>query len=245
MTRCVEQTSVSAAWAAALEAVLDDDDRHVNHLLIRATEPLPEVPEIRDAADALLADLKLQGVDTVRNTIFPYETALDVPDPEELTQEYLQMYPALKSLGSPRGTYFGRIVAYPRADGSFGNQLVATVDKLKAANTGTRWSSIYEISIYNEQRDARLTRSFPCMSHLAFHVDGDHLDCLATYRSHDLVDKAYGNYLGLAQLQAYLAEQAGFAPGELAVVAGRGFIELGRRHHARLREIAALAPTPA
>lgn len=245
MTRCIERTSISEAWAAALDAVLDDDDRHVNHLLIRATEPLPEVAAIRAAADSLLADLELQGVDTVRNTIFPYETALDLPDPEELTQEYLEMYPALRSLGSPRGTYFGRMIAYPRADGSVGNQLVATIAKLRAASRGTRWSSIYEINIYNEQKDTRLTRSFPCMSHLAFHVDGDRLDGLATYRSHDLIDKAYGNYLGLAQLQGYVAERAGFVPGELAVLAGRGFIEIARRHHARLRDIAALVQEPA
>lgn len=245
MTRCIERVSVSEAWAAALDAVLDDDDQHLNHLLIRATEPLPEIAEIRAAADSLLADLKLQGVDTVRNTIFPYETALDVPDPEQLTEEYLEMYPALKSLGSPRGTYFGRMIAYPRADGSFGNQLVATVDKLTAASTGQRWKSIYEINIYNEQKDTRQTRSFPCMSHLAFHVDGDRVDCLATYRSHDLVDKAYGNYLGLAQLQDYVARRAGFVPGELAVLVGRGFITIAKRHHARLREIAALTHSPA
>lgn len=245
VTRCIEQASLSEAWAASLAVVLDDEDRRVNHLLIRATEPLPEVSEIRDAADALLADLELQGVDTVRNTIFPYETALDVPDPEELTQEYLEMYPALKSLGSPRGTYFGRMIAYPRADGGFGNQLVATLEKLKAACMGPRWKSIYEINIYNEQRDTRVTRSFPCMSHLAFHIDGDRLDCLATYRSHDLIDKAYGNYLGLAQLQAYLAEQSGFAPGELAVFAGRAFIGTAARHHPRLRDVAALATAPA
>jgi hypothetical protein len=242
VTRCIERVSISEAWAAALETVLDADDQHVNHLLIRATEPLPEVAEIRAAADSLLADLELQGVDTVRNTIFPYETALDVPDPEELTQEYLDMYPALKSLGSPRGTYFGRMIAYPRANGSFGNQLVATVDKLTAANTGRRWKSIYEINIYNEQKDTRQTRSFPCMSHLAFHVERDRVDCLATYRSHDLIDKAYGNYLGLAQLQEYVAGRAGFVPGELAVLVGRGFITIAKRHHARLREIAALTP---
>ncbi len=163
--------------------MLDDDDQHLNHLLIRATEPLPEIAEIRAAADSLLADLKLQSVDTVRNTIFPYETALDVPDPEQLTEEYLEMYPALKSLGSPRGTYFGRMIAYPRADGSFGNQLVATVEKLTAASTGQRWKSIYEINIYNEQKDTRQTRSFPCMSHLAFHVDGDRVATTSAWRS--------------------------------------------------------------
>ena len=239
MTRCLEATSVSEAWVAAVAAVLDDDDQHVNHLLIRATEPLPELDQIRSACDELLADLKLQGVDTVRNTIFPYETALDVPDPDDLTAEYVEMYPALKRLGSERGTYFGRIVAYPRADGSTGNQLVETVKKLGAAHAGKRWTSTYEVNIYSEQKDTNITRSFPCMSHLAFHLDGDRLDCLATYRSHDVIDKAYGNYLGLAQLQEYLALRSGFTPGELAILAGRAFITTAKRTYPRLREIVA------
>lgn len=224
---------------AGVQAVLDAKDQHVNHLLIRATDPLPEVGEIRTAADALLADLKLQGVDTVRNTIFPYETAIDVASPEALREEYLEMYPDLRRLGSERGTYFGRIVAYPRADGTEGNQLLETLRKLTAARKGTRWTSTYEVNIYNEQKDAKITRSFPCMSHLAYHVDGDRLDCLATYRSHDLIDKAYGNYLGLAQLQEYLAAQSGFAPGELAVLAGRAFITTAKRHNPRLRKLGA------
>ena len=239
MTRCVEDKSISEAWAAGLAAVLDDDDQHVNHLLIRASEPLPEVPDIRAACDALLADLDLQSVDTVRNTIFPYETALDVPEPAEPAAPYLEMYAALKRLGSERGTYFGRIVAYPRADGTTGNQLVATVNKLKAARAGKRWTSTYEINIYNEQKDTKLTRSFPCMSHLAFHLDGERLDCLATYRSHDLIDKAYGNYLGLAQLQEYVAAQSGFVPGQLAILAGRAFLTTPKRTFPRLQEIVA------
>jgi thymidylate synthase len=230
---------MSEAWAAGVQAVIDDEDQHVNHLLIRATEPLPEVDEIRTAADVLLADLKLQGVDTVRNTIFPYETANDVATPEQLCEEYLEMYPALRRLGSERGTYFGRMIAYARADGTAGNQLLETVKKLRSAHDGTRWTSIYEVSIYNEQKDTNITRSFPCMTHLAFHVDGDRLDCLATYRSHDLIDKAYGNYLGLAQLQEYLAEQSGFVPGELAVLAGRAFITTAKRHNPRLRQLGA------
>lgn len=241
MTRCVEAQSISEAWAAGVEAVLDDGDQHVNHLLIRATEPLPQVPEIRAACDALLADLKLQSIDTVRNTIFPYETAIDVPDPEELSAEYLEMYSALRRLGSERGTYFGRVVAYPRVDGTAGNQLVETVTKLRAARSGKRWTSTYEINVYNEQKDSNVTRSFPCLSHLALHLDGERLDCLATYRSHDLIDKAYGNYLGLAQLQEYLAAQAGFVPGELAILAGRAFVTTAKRVFPRLREIAANA----
>lgn len=51
--------------------------------------------------------------------------------------------------------------------------------------------------------------------------------------------KGYGNYLGLAQLQAYLAEATGFTPGELTVIAGHADLALEGSDASRLRTILA------
>jgi thymidylate synthase len=130
------------------------------------------------------------------------------------------------------------MIARPRADDTTGNQLLRTIEKLRAASSGgQRWTSRYEINIYSEYKDAGITRSFPCMSHFAFHVDGDELHCLATYGNHDLIDRSYGNWLGLARLREYVATTTGFAPGELAVLAGHAFIDLSGAKLTRLREM--------
>lgn len=235
--RYIEVGSLSAAWVHAVETVIARPGREAFHFFVRALEPLPEIDEVRAQADELMDAIGKQSIDTVRNTIFPYEWAQDIPDPEELCADYLEHYDDLKALGSPRGTYFGRMIAHPRSDNTTGNQLLKTIEKLRSASRGgQRWTSRYEINIYSEHKDAGITRSFPCMSHLAFHVEGQELHCLATYRNHDLIDRSYGNWLGLAQLQEYMATTSGFAPGELAICAGHAFIDLSGAKLARLRE---------
>jgi hypothetical protein len=232
-----EVRNVSEAWLGACAALLGLPQRQANHLLIRMAEPLPEDAAIRADADAFLAELRYQPVDEVRNTIFPAEVAADVPDPDALAADYVEHYDFIKRLGSPHGTYFGRMCAFPRSDGTVANQLAATAAKLRRAHAGSRWKATYEINVYSELKDGAKQRGFPCMSHLSFQLDGDRLDCMASYRSHDVILKGYGNYLGLAELQRYLAAATGFAPGELAVLAGHAVLDLsaGRR-----RELEAL-----
>jgi thymidylate synthase len=80
------------------------------------------------------------------------------------------------------------------------------------------------------------------MAHLAFQLgrhDGhtDQLDCLSLYRYQDLMLKGYGNLLGIAELQRYVAEATGFASGELTVVAGHAHVTLNAAARARLRAL--------
>jgi thymidylate synthase len=202
-------------------------------------EPLPEIPAVRVLADQLMKTVDYRPIETVRNTIFPAEWAEDIPEPEELARDYLEHYEDIRALdrANRHGTYFGRIVAQPRADGSSGNQLVRTIEKLRDASSGgQRYKTRYEINVYSEEKDANVTRGFPCMTHLAFQVDGDELHCLATYRNHDLIQKAYGNWLALAELQQYVAGASGFVPGELSVLAGHAFIDFSGARLAALEQ---------
>ena len=69
----------------------------------------------------------------------------------------------------------------------------------------------------------------------SFQLDGSHLHMVAHYRSQYMIQRAYGNYLGLGRLLAYVAENAGIEPGELMVVAGYAQIDSnGRRQLSRL-----------
>ncbi len=51
----------------------------------------------------------------------------------------------------------------------------------------------------------------------------------AIYRNELLVARGYGNYLGLAQLQCYLAEQTGVEPGELLMTIGHVELDAPKR----------------
>ena len=82
--------------------------------------------------DELLAAEDLQPAETVANTIFPAAIAATSRDHLELTRRYLAMLPTLRRLspGNARGTYFGRLVAFPGPDGPV-NQLDAVITRLR------------------------------------------------------------------------------------------------------------------
>lgn len=166
------------------------------------------------------------------------------PEPADLAAYYRGRYTTDGLLGfkqNGRGTYFGRMVAYPRGeDEEPADQLTDTVRKLRAElrYSGSK-SSRYEINIYSERKDTS-PMSFPCLAHVSVHLHQGHLHMQAVYRNEYLVGRAYGNYLGVAQLQAYIAEQAGTEIGELLMTINHVELESGNKRAAQamLKELA-------
>ena len=83
--------------------------------------------------------------------------------------------------------------------------------------------------------------SFPCLGHLSVHLHQRRVHLQAVYRNEYLVGRAYGNYLGLAELQRYIAHYAGADPGELLMTLGDVELETGNIEAAK----AMLAAFPA
>jgi hypothetical protein len=241
-TRSVEAHGLSEAWIAAVVSLLHSPGHEANHLFVRITEPLPENEEIRAQVDLFAKAGGLQPVDEVRNTIFPAALAEDLAQPSELIAEYLEEYDVVKRLGSPQGTYFGRICEFPHPDGTTTRQLEVIVAKLRDARANQLWRAIYQLNIFAEHKDQNKKRNFfPCMAHLAFqlspHETDPRLDCVALYRYQDLVLKGYGNYLGIAELQRYVADATGFAMGELSVLAGHAGLTLAAGSKTKLEDL--------
>lgn len=232
--RYVERPSLSEAWLGAAAVLLGEPRHEANHLFVRITDPLAEDDSIRARVDEIAQADGRQSVEEVRNTIFPAALAEDFPEPADLVAEYLEDYDVLRRLGSPQGTYFGRIGRFPHPDGTATPQLEVIVEKLREARSTKLWRAVYQVNIFAEHKDQFKKRNFfPCMAHLAFQVRPDdpepRLDCLALYRYQDLILKGYGNYLGIAGLQSYVAAATGFAVGELSVIAGHAELSLGRK----------------
>jgi thymidylate synthase len=240
--RTIETRGIAEGWVAACRVLLGCPGEVANHLVVRMTDPLPEDLQIRAAADEFASLSGVQEIAEVRNTIFPAELATDFPDPQKLEDEYLEVYELLRTW-SRQGTYFGRLLRYPHPKGPPTPQLQNLISKLRASHSGTRWRATYQLNMYAEHKDADKKRgNFPCMAHLGFQLGGDpdrpeRLDCVSLYRNQDMVLKGYGNYLGLAQLQEYVARATGFEPGELTVIAGHATLELRASGRARLREL--------
>lgn len=217
--RMIEANSVSEAWLDAVELLARPGTSKAVHLVARIRQPTLEIEAIRHEADKLVASKpKLWPIDTTRNTLFPASWARRHPEPADLAAYYRSRYFAPDGLMSyrnnERGTYFGRIVAYPRGQGPPGDQLTDTVRKLRDEVAGSNKSSRYEINIYCESID-RNPISFPCLAHVSVHMHDAALHMQAVYRNEFLVARAYGNFLGLGQLQQYIATAAGLDLGEL------------------------------
>jgi hypothetical protein len=72
------------------------------------------------------------------------------------------------------------------------------------------------LPVHSPGQDAGL--AFPCLTFCSFQLDGSFLHAVAHYRSQYLVQRAYGNYLGLGRLLRYVSEQTELQVGELMVI---------------------------
>ena len=134
--RDIYARDLSAGWASAVEALLAPAPHSAIHFAVRIADPAaPEHPAIRAMADRLVAGAGRQRVDTIRNTIFPAAWARRFPTPSDLADYYRQQYSTIRRFPkNTRGTYFGRIVAYPmghKGSEDAVDQLSDLVDKLK------------------------------------------------------------------------------------------------------------------
>lgn len=234
--RYVDAENLSEGWLEAVRLMRGVPSRKVVHLLVRIRRPDVEDPQIRAEAQDLIDKHNstkrerdwLCDIDTVRNTIFPTAWARRRPEPADLASYYRGFYTKNLLRGyepNERGTYFGRIVAYPREQDEPADQLTSTVEKLRdELKKGTNKSSRYEINIYNERKDGS-PMGFPCLAHLSVHQHDGRLHLQAIYRNEYMVGRAYGNYLGLAQLQTYMATAAGLTVGELLVTIGHAQLD--------------------
>jgi hypothetical protein len=262
-TVAVTGADLSTAWLAACRA-MSRTAPAAYHTVVRIHDPVTEDHRIRTRIDEIFAAADLQPVDTVAGTIFPAAIAATSRDHLELTRRYLTMLPTLKRLArtNSRGTYFSRLIHFPGPEGPV-NQLDAIITRLRSetANKGFRsgpLTACYEagftapgdgdaaaalaLPVRAPGPDTGILMGFPCLSHCSFQLDrSGTLHAMAHYRSHYMVEKAYGNYLGLGQLLNYVATQAGLMTGELTVTAGYARLDHRRRLSALLTDPALAA----
>jgi hypothetical protein len=250
----VEGQGVATAWIRAIWKLEELPDHRAFHTVVRIGDPLHDDPDTHAGLDRVLDRLGRQPVDTVANTIFPADLAARSRDHAHLVSRYRAMYDTVRKL-SPKnkwGTYFGRLIAYPSARHEDGfDQLAAVISWLRmesaykggktaryetmlaypldaeTADSGPPSAATCSVPVQRPGTDTGAMAT-PCLSHLSFQFDRTgRVHALATYRSHYMTERAYGNYLGLGRLLGYVSTQSGLQPGTLTVVAGYAQIESG------------------
>lgn len=236
----ITQSNLSLAWIEALEYLLAAPHGKAVHLAVAISQPeADEDATVRGALDRFIGARRDAGeplwpIGTVANTIFP--AAFYRPDRPEARERLYELHGRTQSLHrrmrAPE-TYFNRLVAYPGPGGAPFNQLEYIVDRLIKQRTPRRdghvvaLSSAYEVGLSVPGDDLRVqapgqdrnTRSFPCLSHISFTLEGDVLNLAALYRNQHFVARAYGNYIGLARIAAFIAREVDVQVGEILCLA--------------------------
>jgi hypothetical protein len=243
MAHLIPATTITDAWLQAL-GHLHRNDRAAFDLVVAIADPTPEHvdPLIVDALDHLLSTKRFQDVTTVRNTIFPVGLARSLHDRDKLYERYTRLLPTLRRIkANRRGIYFERLINYALIRDAKGvNQIERIImtlqNELSRRETGQGpLAHVYEAQIHIPGRDNR-PMGFPCMSSLSFHLDGPNLRLSATYRNQYYIRKALGNFLGLAELQRFIADAVRLNQGPLSVHAFHAEIDpdVGKQEAANL-----------
>jgi hypothetical protein len=174
---------------------------------------------------------------------------------DDLYTSYEEMLPDLRTFnGNDRGTYFARLIAWPGNKTAGYNQLKRRVEQLRShRNRGHSVSNAADLTVegtaeiesvqaaglqmYKSNDERQM--AFPCLVHIDLSVVDNHINIMAVYRHWHLVQKAYGNLIGLTRLLYFLAQQTGYEPGELMIHATVANTEIGAFNHAVLRELIA------
>lgn len=211
----VDEPDISRAWARALLHVIDHAGREISPLILSVTGfdkrgEVPETPAIREALDTVLSTKRIRSVEDVAFTIFPQRLwQVAQGDRVALFRYYKDAFPRYQAMNprdNRRGLYFERMTGYGRGPCD-GNQLEWILTQFEGRKRVRR--SMFQVSVFDPARDhlADAQLQFPCLQHVSFEPTKEGLVINAFYATQQLFVKAYGNYLGIAQLGAFMAQE--------------------------------------
>jgi hypothetical protein len=229
----IDDTNLSRAWARLLLQILGGAGTEIAPLVLSLSgfdqNGAPaEDPAVRQALDRLLKHKSRLLVDDVAFTIFPQRLwEMSRGDRARLFALYRATFPrwqAMNRKANGRGLYFERMVMYGRGPCD-GNQLEWILSQFNS-RTGVR-RSMLQATTFDPGRDhvASAQLGFPCLQQVSFEPTAAGLVVNAFYATQQIFDKAYGNYLGLAQLGAFMAHEMGMSLARLNVVVGIAKLE--------------------
>lgn len=222
-------TNLSLGWAQVLLRILDGSGKELVPLVLSLdcygeSGEIVQERVVRDTLDGLLDDRDTFDIESLAFAIFPQRIWKMSSGKRERLFAFCKksfarwkaMYPRANNLG----LYFERLIQFGHEAPCDGNQLEWILSRHNGRKRVRR--SMYQASIFDPKRDHtnRAQLGFPCLQQISFVPTKAGLITNAFYATQQVFDKAYGNYLGLAQLGAFMANEMGMAPARLNVMAG-------------------------
>ncbi len=210
----IEDANLSVAWGKALRLVTRRGFKEVVPLIVSVTGfdqdgRAYEDARIRNALDAVLDATDKYSCETVANTIFPES----LWNPDHPRSRLFERYGLIRSRlrraerQNVRGRYFDRLIS----GGPEGheNQIEFALSAF-SARPGVR-RSMLQFAVFDPHTDPSNAAQlgFPCLQHVTLAPTKDGVALNAFYATQYMVERAYGNYLGLCRLGRFLAHELG------------------------------------
>ncbi len=212
--------NLSNVWLEVFSTLYLNPPHEISPLIVQinVSNETNEIKGVREKLDAFLN--KGEDCHTVANTIFPISLWNKNLERNILFERYKKIWPQIKRfrpnyhgsyLPNNKGTYFQRMIDYNSLkDTEPFNQLEHIITTW---NNGNHLRSALQASIFDPRTDHNHSRrrEFPCLQQLAFNPLGKNgcngLEIIAFYANQTIVEKAYGNYLGLLNLGKFMAHE--------------------------------------
>jgi hypothetical protein len=245
----IEAKNVSEAYAKILVHICDHPGKEIAPLVLSISgfsqeQLIPEDAELRIALDDLLKKKGKSDIEDVAHTIFPQRFwTMAQGDRAQLFAFYKMAFPAYQKRNpklNGRGLYFERLMMYGRGPCD-GNQLEWILSQYESRHDARR--SMWQSTTFDPSRDHTNTAQlgFPCLQQVSFVPTKAGLVANAFYATQQVFDKAYGNYLGLARLGAFMAHEMKMPLVQLNVMVGVAKLERITKSDPQLKQLLATA----
>jgi thymidylate synthase len=222
-------------WLAAASAV-QARGGEAHNVVIDIADPLAESATdagiIREV-DAFLRGHHRNTLNGVANTIFPQSTLDRHGSPAFYGVYRDTVLPRMKQMTRDWGRYFDRLTAWRKLEGlkvKIVNPLDDLVQFMKTQIASDRtYRNAYEMTIFDPARDAGKVANRQCLSFLSFKLtDDNQLLLTVLYRNHAYIARGLGNFIGLARLMAFVADETGATMGSLTCISTHAEIDHGK-----------------
>ena len=210
----IQDTCITRAWRSIIIQALKAP--YLNPLIVKIdieNKQQFEDINLKISIDRFIISMGFQSIDTVANTIFPLNLWNPDLDRQILYKRYIDTWSKIiKYKTNYLGTYFQRMIAYgDNKNLSEGiNQLEHVICTWK---NGNHRKSALQVSIFDPLLDHNnmRQRGFPCIQQIGFIPKGsngkDGLLLYALLPRQTIIERTYGNLLGLVNLGKFMAKE--------------------------------------
>ena len=214
-------------WIEATK-LIQENKWNMFNLVVQIQNPHIIDKNLHQDIDSFFRSCGLLTSKQVAWTIFPDKLYKGYSSSEKLYDYYLRHKKSLKKKGS-WGTYFNRMISYEKDDICV-NQLNNIIN---AINNRTLTSkAAYTIVIEKPGKETIRPLGAPCLNYLAIQLTNNSnrkVGLLFTYRNHDFLKKAYGNYLGLCNLLKFIATETNSNLGPITCISSHAYVDSNKR----------------